>query len=230
MRGLFTPAEFAIKAHLEFRRMVMRPEFSCLGAKAVFNENAYDFAVFDDMGTRQATEQLSKELSGFARSPIINENEFSSFVAIFRGPLDLTEREFEICLWLQLRQLHRVDRSDWDPRVSSDPNDPDFSFSFAGQAFYVVGMHGHSSREARRFPWPTLVFNPHEQFERLRTEKKWKRMQGAIRARELAIQGSINPMLSEFGEESEAPQYSGRAVSDDWEAPFPVAPKRPLEH
>ena len=86
MRGLFTPAEFAIKVHLEFRRMVMRPEFSCLGAKAAFNENTYAFGVFDEMGTKQATEQLSKKLSGFARSPIINENEFSSFAAIFRGP------------------------------------------------------------------------------------------------------------------------------------------------
>ena len=160
----------------------------------------------------------------------MNENEFSSFVVVFRGPLDLTEREFETCLWLQLRQLHEADRSDWDTGVSPDPNDPHFSFSFAGQAFYVIGMHAHSSREARRFPWPTLVFNPHEQFERLRTEKKWKRMQQLIRGREFALQGTINPMLSDFGEQSEARQYSGRVVEEDWQAPFSVEKKCPFAH
>ncbi len=40
------------------------------------------------------------------------------------------------------------------------------------------------------------------------------------RAREMAFQGSINPMLKNFGERSEASQYSGRAVSDNWPCPF----------
>lgn len=230
MNGILTPAEFALKAHLEFRRLVMRPEFPCLGAKAALNENAYNFAVFSEMGTREATECLSEKLSAFNDSPTINENEYSTFVAIFDGPLELTEREFETCLWLQLRQLHRLDDSEWDPHVSSDPDDPHFSFSFGGQAFYVVGMHSNSSRASRRFRWPTLVFNPHEQFERLRNDGNWQRMQRSIREREVALQGNINPMLADFGEESEARQYSGRAVSENWEAPFPQAEECPLRH
>jgi FPC/CPF motif-containing protein YcgG len=36
----------------------------------------------------------------------------------------------------------------------------------------------------------------------------------------MAFQGSINPMLKNFGEGSEASQYSGRAVSDTWACPF----------
>jgi FPC/CPF motif-containing protein YcgG len=114
--------------------------------------------------------------------------------------------------------------------VSSDPNDPEFSFSFAGRAFYVIGIHPRSSRIARTFPWPALVFNPHEQFERLRTDGKWKKMQKAIRARELVLQGSINPMLTDFGEESEARQYSGRAVSSDWTPPASSGGKCPFGH
>ncbi|HSP45414.1 MAG TPA: YqcI/YcgG family protein, partial [Chthoniobacterales bacterium] len=65
--------------------------------------------------------------------------------------------------------------------------------------------------------------NPHEQFERLRADGKWKRMQETIRSRDVELQGSINPMLSDFGEQSEARQYSGRAVEDDWKAPFKPA-------
>jgi FPC/CPF motif-containing protein YcgG len=125
-------------------------------------------------------------------------------------------------LWRQLQYLHGADAEHfgWDPNVSSDPRDPHFSFSFGGRAFYVIGMHGQNSRVARRFPWPALVFNPHEQFQRLRTDGKWRRMQRSIRARELVLQGSVNPMLSDFGEESEARQYSGRTVPEDWTPPL----------
>jgi FPC/CPF motif-containing protein YcgG len=153
-------------------------------------------------------------------------------IAVFRGPFELHEGEFEKLFWSQLQELHAEDalRFAWDARVSCDPNAADFSFSFAGQAFYVIGMHANSSREARRFPWPTLVFNPHEQFERLREDGNWERMKQTIRSRDFARQGSVNPMLSDFGETSEARQYSGRAVEETWQAPFVSSGKCPFGH
>ena len=221
---------FAAHARSEFRKLVMRPEFSCLGAKAAFNDHGYGFAAYESMGTGKTAARLGRDLNRFVRSETMTTKEYSSFIAVFRRPLEITECEFENLLWLELRQLHAVDHSDWDPTVSSDPRDPHFSFSFGGQAFYVVGMHARSSRAARRFTWPTLVFNPHLQFERLRTEGRWKRMQQSIRARELALQGNINPMLSEFGEQTEARQYSGRSVSENWDVPFPSESKCPFGH
>jgi FPC/CPF motif-containing protein YcgG len=224
---------FAFEAHQRFREFVTRPDFSCLGAKAALNDEKYGFAVYDKMGGNESTAGLCRDLFHFAQSEKIARSDYATFVAIFQSPLGLTEAKFEARLWLQLRQLHRADieHFDWDKHVSRDPGDPHFSFSFAGQAFYIVGMHANSSRRARRFPWPTLVFNPHEQFERLRTDGKWKRMQQTIRAREIALQGSINPMLNDFGEESEARQYSGRAVPDDWRPPFPSGgDKCPFAH
>jgi FPC/CPF motif-containing protein YcgG len=160
-------------------------------------------------------------------------SEYATFVAIFKGPQQTSELQFEELFWQQLRRLHELDAAhfDWDPNVRSDPGDPHFSFSFGGQALYVIGLHGNSSREARRFPWPALVFNPHEQFERLRADGKWKRMQETIRARDIELQGSTNPMLSDFGVESEARQYSGRAVEANWRAPFKaVQGKCPFAH
>ncbi|MBA3796937.1 MAG: YqcI/YcgG family protein, partial [Chloroflexi bacterium] len=38
--------------------------------------------------------------------------------------------------------------------------------------------------------------------------------------REVALQGSINPMLSDFGTRSEARQYAGREVDEEWRCPF----------
>ena len=53
------------------------------------------------------------------------------------------------------------------PRVSADPDNPHFSLSFGGEAFFVVGLHPDASRPARRFARPTMVFNLHDQFETL---------------------------------------------------------------
>jgi FPC/CPF motif-containing protein YcgG len=224
---------FATEAETAFREFVLRPEFPCLGAKAALNSNGCSLCVFPELGSAAATTMLATALYDFTASEVTTANEYATFVAIFEGPQELDEIEFENLFWQQLRALHQRDAAhfDWDPNVRSDPVDPHFSFSFAGQALYVIGMHANSSREARRFPWPALVFNPHEQFERLRADGKWKRMQESIRNRDLALQGSINPMLSDFGQQSEARQYSGRAVEENWQAPFqPVERKCPFAH
>ena len=104
--------------------------------------------------------------------------------------------------------------------VSADPEDPHFSLSFGGEAFFVVGLHPRASRAARRFPRPTLVFNLHDQFERLRVEGRYERMRERIIERDVALAGSANPMLARHGEASEARQYSGRLVDEDWQCPF----------
>ena len=212
---------FLHEAHAAFRDIVLQEGFSCIGAKAAFHAQAYGFAVYSKLGSIDSNTGLCRDLCHFTQSGVAKQNEFATFVSVFRGPLLLDEVQFEELLWRQLHDLHEASRKHfgWDGSVSSNPENPEFSFSFAGRAFYVLGMHPRSSRIARQFPWPALAFNPHEQFERLRTEGKWKRMQRSIRARELVLQGSINPMLNDFGEKSEARQYSGRAVSDDWTPP-----------
>jgi FPC/CPF motif-containing protein YcgG len=222
---------FMRQAHREFQTLILSHNFPCVGAKAAFHEQMYGFAAYNELASAKSTAGLSRDLFEFRECERKIDHKYATFVAVFRRPIDIGEARFEELLWRQLRQLHEADLSNWSPEVSSNPADPHFSFSFAGRAFYVVGMHANSSREARRFPWPTLVFNPHEQFERLRADGKWKRMQQTIRAREIASQGSINPMLNDFGEQSEARQYSGRAVPDDWKAPFPNADdKCPFAH
>ena len=132
----------------------------------------------------------------------------------------VSEIEFENLLWRQLQFLHEMDNTGWDPMVSDDPNDPNFSFSIGGKAFYVVGLHPEASRLARRAPYPTLVFNLHSQFEKLREMGVYHKVRDKIRERDKAVQGSINPVLQDFGEESEARQYSGRQVGKNWKCPF----------
>ena len=223
--------QFAVQAEEAFRQFVLGPEFPCLGAKAAFNSHSEMVQVFGELATAESTDDLAAALSDFMTES--RPTEYATFVAIFERPTDTDEIGFECLLWKQLRLLHEHDarRFGWDESVAADPADPHFSFSFGGRALYVIGLHANSSREARRFRWPTLVFNPHEQFERLRADGKWQHMKESIRHRDVRLQGTTNPMLSDFGVQSEARQYSGRAVEENWQAPFPKpAGKCPFGH
>ncbi len=148
--------------------------------------------------------------------------DFSSYIASFEGPPIADEPAFERQLWMTLQRLHDVDAPHhaWDARVSPDPRNPQFSFSFARTAFFIVGLHAASSRATRRFAWPTLVFNPHHQFDSLKAQGRYNRFRSVIRAADKALQGDLNPMLTDFGDRSEAAQYSGRRVDESWECPF----------
>ena len=219
-----TPDLFASAAVGAFRGFVLNPDFSCVGAKSAVMHESYRLGVYDQLGGEGETAGLSRDLFTFSRevAATADDGEFRTFVAIFRGPTDLDEAAFERALWDQLRALNRLDSAfhGWDPAVSDDPANPHFGFSFAATAMFIVGLHPHSSRAARRFPWPTLVFNPHAQFENLREEGRWDRLQQVIRQREQNLQGSLNPNLADHGAATEARQYSGRAVEADWQAPF----------
>lgn len=203
----------------EFRAFVLDPEFSCLGARAALRHDAHRVAAYGPIGSAEATAQLARDLAEFA--PAAAAAEFATFVAAFLGAAPEDEAEVEALLWAQLQALHEADLTrGWAPSVSDRPEDPRFAFSFAGTAFFVVGLHPASSRLARRFGWPALVFNPRAQFERLRADGRYGGLRDRIRAREIALQGDLNPNLAEFGEASEARQYSGRAAEPEWRCPF----------
>jgi FPC/CPF motif-containing protein YcgG len=48
----------------------------------------------------------------------------------------------------------------------------------------------------------------------------FEQVRDKIRARDEALQGEVNPVVKDHGEESEAKQYSGRKVEDNWKCPF----------
>ncbi len=211
--------------HDSFRALVLNPRFACVAAKGAFNRGTYRCGVYGDMTSPEATAGLARDLFTFVQDQDAMEAEgdgFSTFVASFQGPCVFDEEIFERLLWSQLQALHGLDhaRHGWDPKVSADPDDKTFAFSFAGRAFYLIGLHPAASRWSLKFAWPTLVFNAHYQFDQLKAEGRYQPLQSAIRTRDTALQGSHNAMLSDFGARSEARQYSGRAVGDEWRCPF----------
>jgi len=201
--------------------MVTHAEFPCLGAKSVFRRGNLAHVVLDDMASPDVPDQLLERLRAFA-SAIEGEGGFHSFIATFRGPLPASEADFEASLFGLLQRLHDADDESWAPGVGSDPNDPHFAFSAGGSAYFIVGLHPAASRVARRAPLPTLVFNPHAQFEELRAEGRFDGMRTTIRRRDEDLQGFINPMVADHGDSTEALQYSGRHHASGWEPPLEV--------
>ncbi|WP_330476050.1 guanitoxin biosynthesis heme-dependent pre-guanitoxin N-hydroxylase GntA [Terrabacter sp. C0L_2] len=203
--------------------MVTHAEFPCLGAKSVFRRGSVAHAVLDDMDDPDVPADLLGRLQEFASS-IEGESGFHSFIATFRGPLPSSEASFEASLFGLLQRLHDADDESWADGVGSDPNDPHFAFSAGGTAYFIVGLHPAASRVARRAPLPTLVFNPHGQFEQLRAEGRFDGMRTTIRRRDEDLQGFINPMVADHGDSTEALQYSGRRHAADWEPPLDLKP------
>jgi len=201
--------------------MVMHAEFPCLGAKSVFRRGSVAHVVLEDMSDPDVPTQLLERLAAFARS-IEGESGFHSFIATFRGPIPTDEAGFEAALFGLLQRLHDADDRSWADGVGSDPADPHFAFSAGGTAYFIVGLHPAASRVARRAPLPTLVFNPHDQFEQLRADGRFDGMRTTIRRRDEHLQGFVNPMVADHGESSEAVQYSGRQHPAGWEPPLDV--------
>lgn len=202
-------------------KIVNDPAYPCVAAKSAFNKKAYRFGVYETLGSATAAAGLARDLFTFIHDRDRIDARFATYLSIFLEPRQLSEAAFEQALWKQLRYLHEEDRRfhNWSSEVSHETNHEEFGFSFAERAFFIVGMHANSSRVARQFPFPMLVFNLHRQFQALRETGDFERMKEVIRERELDVQGSLNPMLSDFGRHSEAVQYSGREVSPEWKCP-----------
>lgn len=214
------PSALACLVHDSFRALALNPHFACLGGQAAVRQNAYRFGLYAAMGSVASTSALARGLQSFNDDADLRARPLTAFVACFVAPVSGGEEPFERLLWSTLQQLSDLDAQPWASDRRADPDSPEFSFSFGGVGFFVIGLHAGSSRLARRFAWPTLVFNPHRQFDRLRSNGQYAHFQSAVRARDMALQGTTNPMLSDFGEQSEARQYSGRTVGPEWECPF----------
>jgi uncharacterized protein YcgI (DUF1989 family) len=205
-----------------FVNYIKRPDYPCIGAKAAAKKNLVDILVCDSLDSSDNDLNILSAMYKFISNWKNNKESLQTLAVIFKNPCYLNEKEFEQLLWIRLQGLHNLDSEifTWDPTVNNDINTPQFSFSLGGFGVFIVGMHPGSSRKARQFECPVLVFNLHEQFEKLREEGVFARMRDKIRENDLKFSGSINPMVHNFGESSEALQYSGRKVPSTFHCEF----------
>lgn len=209
----------------DFAAFIRSQTFPCVGAKSALVQNVIHAveavsieSADDDVAVRDA---LIRFAARAAEEPAL----VHSFACLFSDRAVMSEAVFEAALWERLQGLHDLDADagiGWAPGVEKDPESSHFSMSIGGVAYFVIGMHPGASRPARRFHRPALVFNLHDQFERLRADGRFDVMKRVVRERDVAIAGSINPMIGDFGKRGEAAQYSGRHVGQDWRCPLRV--------
>ena len=207
----------------QFKAHIAQTSFPCVGAKSALAKGLLEIVIAFDMRSAWDDLRIHDRLIGWAETYRDDPGGLRSLAVIFSQPSSLDEKEFERLLWERLQSF--AEKDNWlgqiyDPAVSPDPGDPHFSLSFGGQAYFVVGLHPAASRPARRFSHPVMVFNLHDQFEKLRAGGRYERMREAILERDRQLAGDITPMLARHGESSEARQYSGRMVGEDWKCPF----------
>ncbi|EGF92846.1 hypothetical protein ABI_12840 [Asticcacaulis biprosthecium C19] len=206
-----------------FEAHIRDKAFPCVGAKSALSRQQMQFVVAGDIRCPRDDRTIYESLRDFARYYREHPGPFQSFVVVFNTRNVLSETAFEQVMFQRLQALEALDAQageSYDPRVSADPENPQFSLSFGGEAFFVVALHPGASRPARRFEVPVLVFNAHDQFETLRAEGRYETLRENIIDRDIRLSGTENPMLARHGDSSEVRQYSGRAVEADWRCPL----------
>ncbi|HUR30397.1 MAG TPA: guanitoxin biosynthesis heme-dependent pre-guanitoxin N-hydroxylase GntA [Saprospiraceae bacterium] len=208
----------------EFHEHVKNKEFPCIAAHEASSKKTLRCFVADHMACPKDDHQILNFIYAFVDEFKLSSGGFHSVVIIFKEPRILDENMFDHLLWRRLQAISDMDaqRFDFDSRVSSDIGSPNFSYSLKEEAFYVIGLHPASSRKARQYKYPVLIFNPHSQFENLRAENHYSKMQQIVRKRDQLYSGSVNPMLADFGDAPEVFQYSGRVYESTWQCPLKI--------
>lgn len=222
------------EAYIEhYKSFLFRKEYPCVAAKAAIQKQQVRVFVADHMACPKDDRAILDFMYNFVDEYRSSEEFFHSAAVIFKGPGDMPSEDiFEAMLFQRLQSLADMGAREYayDKRVSSDPTSKDFSFSIKEEAFYIIGLHPKSSRAARRFMYPAMVFNPHQQFEDLRKTQRYDKMKNIVRKLDTAYSGSVNPMLQDFGSSPEVFQYSGRKLDHSWQCPLKINNNLPGEH
>jgi FPC/CPF motif-containing protein YcgG len=207
--------------------LINQQSYPCIMAKKVSmldNIHYLEGNELQDLSAKTIKTTLSKlyfQIDEISKS----KNEYHSIIIEFKIKPIESETQFEKLLWDYLQALHDEDAKSysWNKTVDRDPKSNSFSFSLKEESFYIIGIHPKSSRPARRSKYPAIVFNRHSQFEQLRKKGGFQSIRDTIRKRDILYSGNLNPMVQDFGEISEASQYSGRAVNQEtWVCPLKI--------
>ena len=208
-----------------YKSFLYRKEYPCIAAKAAIQKQQVRVFVADHMACPKDDRAILDFMYNFVDEYRSSEDFFHSAAVIFKAHEQMpSEEEFEGMLFQRLQSLNNIGSKEYayDKRVSSDPTSKDFSFSIKEEAFYIIGLHPNSNRAARQFMYPTMVFNPHQQFEVLRNTHRYDKMKKIVRKLDAAYSGSVNPMLQDFGSSPEVFQYSGRKLDNSWKCPLNI--------
>lgn len=201
----------------QLSQFILDNNFPCIMAKSVIKTGHVQVVVVKNAS--QAIGEVLGQLYSFIDDYRAKPKKLRSFIVVLDDEKTLDFEQYEKVFWEFLSRMSIEDkkRHPHDPRVSDDPQHADFSYSIKSEAFFILALHPHSPRFARRFIKPAIVFNLHQQFEQMRAKGVFTKVRNLIRLKDKILQGSINPMLTDFGEKSEIFQYLGKVYRSSQE-------------
>lgn len=207
-------------------KFISQKDFPCVMAKSLLRKGNLTSFYVKELLSPETEKVILKRMYDFIEKFRDDTKVLSSFIISLGPESKVSFKEFEGMFWRFLSDLYELDKENYghDPRVSSNPKNGDFSYSIMEEAFFILALHPHSPRLSRRFKSPTIVFNPHQQFENLRKNGIFSRIRSLIRKKDEELQGAANPMLGDFGEKSEVFQYLGITYPDNAQVPLKVRP------
>jgi FPC/CPF motif-containing protein YcgG len=222
LRGDPLAQPLATLVHAQWRGLLLSDQFPCLGGTSAIRTERYRFALYPELGSAAAIRDCVADLAGFQCDAPAETEPIAVHVAVFDGPVNADEKGFERDLWRQLQGMHRADRQrsgieEFEPVTLNETDD---GIWLGDRTYFVVGLHPAASRWARRFAWPTLVFNALSHDALLRRRGQYERMQSTIRRRDTRLQGAPNPAV----DRPQLAQFAGRDVERDWQCPVEVNP------
>ena len=205
-----------------FHLFIRNKDFPCVAARDALAKENIKIMVAGHLACPSDDEAILNFIYDFTNEYRQAEKGFHSVAIIFKEPSNIDEKFFDTLMWQRLQALRIIDakKYNYDSRVDDDPSSPAFSFSLMQEAFFVLALHEKNSRQARQFQYPTLIFNPHAQFTKMKTTAAYENMKAVVRKRDTAFSGSVNPMLTDFGHASEVYQYSGQVYDEQWQCPL----------
>ena len=209
--------------HEEIRSLIMQPSYPCVAAVQSVVRQDYIVGLYSNFGEGRSWKKLRVDLIQFLNQLSVTNSRYLSFWAVFEeSEMNLTENQFEEKFWKELSLITSLEErdQDWGHLHPANPDDPMFCLSINREKLFVVGLHDSSSREARRFSKPAMVFNAFSQFEKFQLEGTYKKMVETNRNRDVKFQGAANPMAIAHGEKWESIQFSGKENSSTWKCPF----------
>lgn len=209
----------------EYFDFIKTAQFPCVAAKTALIHNNLRVFVASHIACGRQDKLILQFLYDFIDFyHNSKESIFLSAAIIFADTNLIDEDEFENLMWQRLQNISDLDAKNfkYDKRVSFEVMNDKFSFSLKEESFFIIGLHKENNRKSRRFKYPTLVFNPHQQFEMLREKGCFDKIKKVIRQRDKKISGNVNPMLQDYGLLSEAYQYSGKKYDEKWLCPLKI--------
>jgi FPC/CPF motif-containing protein YcgG len=202
--------------------LLNQKNYPCVAALQSFHKDDYQVGFYGELGEGSLWRDLRQDLLFFLSKQRQSNSTHLTFWAFFEERPEISEEGFEERMWKELSFLTSEETKDEDwGQFTSDPEDKAFCLGLGGHRFFVVGLHPQSSRKARQFPVPALVFNVFDQFEALKEKGIYDSMVKTNRDRDVKFQGSVNPMALVHGDDWESIQFSGRANDQKkWKCPF----------